>query len=292
MGGFAAVTKTDILQLLMLFIFLVVPVGYYLLIDHYPLPAQYPKEAAFAPMPVELMVYFFIYALFIPLSQDINIRAKSAKNIKHARAGIIFGGIFYSLIIISCSYIGITLARHGIKMTDNEQAFPTFFKNFYPAFGIFPILAGMAAIWSTLDTYLVNCITSVAEDILKKSSYFKKWQDRKLIITAGIIIFFIATIISLYFNQVLYLILTALLVYISVLMPIAVGKKIKMNDNTIFFVSIITATAIIICEVLKIEVSPKAVIYPATSVFIMLGAGLGQHRALKKNKSARMNKNN
>lgn len=280
-GGFAAVTNTDILQLFFMFIFLLVPVGYYLLTSRTAIPVRGSEHALFAPMPGELMIYFFIAALFIPLSQDINIRAKSAKNVRHARVGIFSGGIFYALIVIACSYIGITLARHGVKMTDNEQAFPTFFKQFYPTFGIFPILAGMAAIWSTLDTYFVNCITAVAQDILKKT-YFKKFEDRKLIITAGIIIFSFATFISLYFNQVLSLILTALLVYISVLIPIAIGKKIKMNDNIIFLVSIITVVAIILCEILKIKVTPKAIIYPVIGALFMLAGRLYQNLAPKK----------
>jgi Na+/panthothenate symporter len=280
-GGFAAVTNTDVLQLFFIFIFLLIPVGYYLVTTQ-PSTSYVAGKTIFAPMPAELMIYFCIYGLFIPVSQDINIRAKSAKDVRHARIGFICGGIFYSLIIIACSYIGITLAEHGVKVDDTEHTFPTFFKNFYPTFGIFPILAGMAAIWSTLDTYLVNCITSVAQDILKKSNYFKKREDRKLIIIAGIIIFLIAISISLYYDQVLSLILFALLVYISVLIPIAIGKKIKMKDDIIFIVSLVTVIIILLFEVQKIKVSPKAIIYPVSAVFLMLAGRLYQNIAAKK----------
>lgn len=282
LGGFAAVTNTDVLQLFFIFIFLLIPVGYYLLTNQAAIPIHAAGKASFAPMPAELVIYFCIYALFIPVSQDINIRVKSAKDGRNARMGIFFGGIFYCLIVIACIYIGVTLAQHGITMKDTEQAFPTFFKHFFPTFGIFPILAGMAAIWSTLDTYLVNCITSVAQDILKKSHTFKILEERKLIIIAGITIFLLATLISLYFNEVLFLILTALLVYISVLIPVAIGKKLKIDDNIILFVSLLSVIIILICEVQKIEVSPKAIIYPAGAVFLMLAGRIYQNLETKK----------
>ena len=280
LGGFAAVTNTDILQLFFMFLFLLIPVGYYAVIQEPAVPEPVLDNSIFAPMPGELIIYLFISAVFIPLSQDVNIRAKSAKNARHARRGLIFGAIFYALVVVACGYIGVTLAEHGIKIADNEQAFPTFFKQFYPTFGIFPILAGMAAIWSTLDTYLVNCITAVAQDILKNNNYFKKQEDRKLVIVAGIIVFSIATCISLYFNQVLSLILIALLVYISVLLPVAIGKKIKMNDDLIFFISLVTVIAIILCEIMNVELTPKAVMYPAASFLLMLGGSLYRKLAI------------
>ncbi|MGB4818951.1 MAG: hypothetical protein WBP33_07525 [Saprospiraceae bacterium] len=280
-GGFSAVTNTDVLQLLFISIFLLIPVGYFILTNEFAIASNSIKPDLFAPMPTELMILLSISILFVPLSQDINIRAKSAKDNKNAVIGLIGGAVFYSLIVIACCYIGITLAEHGVKMDDTEQAFPTFFKHFFPSIGIFAILAGMAAIWSTLDTYLVNAITSIAQDILKKNNYFQKLEERKLIIVSGIIVYSLAMLAGLYFNQVLTLILTALLIYISVLLPIVIGKKLKVNDNIIFIISLLTSIAIIVCEIQKVAINPKAIIYPVSGICLMLIGKLFQTAAPK-----------
>jgi solute:Na+ symporter, SSS family len=270
LGGFSAVTNTDVLQMFFIFLFLLIPVAYFIVTNKLEISAETNNSNLFAPMPTELMILLSISLLFVPTSQDINIRAKSAKTNKEAKIGLIGGAIYYSLIVIACSFIGITLARHGVKLVDTEQAFPMFFKHFYPTIGIFAILAGMAAIWSTLDTYLVNGITSVAQDILKKTSYFKNFEERKLIIVSGIIVFILAMLAGIYFNQVLSLILTALLIYISVIVPIAFARWQKMNDNTIFIISLLTVLTIISIEVLKLKIDPKAIIYPVFGTILML----------------------
>jgi Na+/proline symporter len=175
----------------------------------------------FSSMPANLAILLCIPILFLPISQDINIRGKSARSDGAAMAGFIGGALFYSLVVISCSYMGITLARQGVKLTDAESAFPTFFKHFFPTWGIIAVLAGMAAVWSTLDTYLVNTITSVAEDVIKHSRIGHSLKERTLILTSGLIVFTAAMLIAVHFFQVLTLILTALLIYISVIIPVA-----------------------------------------------------------------------
>lgn len=269
LGGFSAVTNTDVLQMFFIFIFLLLPVSYFIITNKFEYHPITDNGNLFAPMPSELMILLSISLLFVPASQDINIRAKSAKTDKQARLGLIAGAIYYSIIVIACSYIGITLAQQGVKMTDTEQAFPMFFKHFFPSIGIFAILAGMAAIWSTLDTYLVNGITSVAQDLLKKTSFFEKFEERKLILISGFLVFILSMLAGIYFNQVLSLILTALLIYISVIIPIAFARWQKMNDNKILYISLLTVSAIIVIEIFKIKVDPKAIIYPVSGTLLM-----------------------
>lgn len=282
LGGFSAVTNTDVLQMFFIFIFLLAPLGYFIIINKFDYQPTTNNPNLFSPMPTELMILLSISLLFVPTSQDINIRAKSAKTNKQARIGLIVGALYYSVIVIACSYIGITLAQQGVKMEDTEQAFPMFFKHFFPTIGIFAILAGMAAIWSTLDTYLVNGITSVAQDLLKKASFFEKIEERKLILISGFIVFVLSMLAGIYFNQVLSLILTALLIYISVIIPIAFARWQNMNDNTILIISLVTVFAIVIIEILKIKIDPKAIIYPLFgTVFMLIGKYLTKTKVNK-----------
>jgi Na+/proline symporter len=267
-GGFSAVTNTDILQLILILTFLIVPFGYYLIeFNNSTQPSN--QEITFSKMPTDLMILLSISIFYVPISQDINIRAKSAKSDSQAVLGFICGAFFYSLIVVICLYMGITLAKDGVKLDDTEQAFTSFFKHYLPQIGIFSVLAGIAAIWSTLDTYLVNGITSVAQDVLKKIPSTQKVQERKIILISGFIVYIISILFCLYFKQVLSLILTALLIYISVLIPIAFARWLKLKDNHIFILSTITTISIVMVEVFKIEISPKAILYPTFGLVIM-----------------------
>lgn len=267
-GGFSAVTNTDVLQLFFILIFLLIPVSYFIVT--FPTPIVNSDFKGFSSMPLDLMVLLCISILYIPTSQDMNIRAKSAKSDKIAKIGFLGGAIFYCMVVIACCYMGITLAKYGIKLEDTEQAFAQFFKQFYPSISIFAIIAGMAAIWSTLDTYLVNGITSISQDLLKKNDSLAKLEDRKLIIISGILVFVTSMLFGLYFQQVLSLILTALLIYISVIIPIAFARKLDMEDKSIFIISIISIFFIVLIELLKVNIPWKALFYPVIASLLML----------------------
>ena len=270
-GGFLAVTRTDVLQMVFVATFLLLPIAYFLTFKR---QVAVNSANTFQQMPSQLAILLCIPILFIPVSQDINIRAKSAKDDKAARIGFIGGAVFYSSVVIACSYMGISLARHGVQLEDPEAAFPTFFKHFFPACGTFAILAGMAAIWSTLDTYLVNTITSVAEDVFKRSKYGQQLQERRLIVLSALIVFTLAMLIGVYFFQVLALVLTALLIYISVLVPIAIARQLNISDKYILSVSLVTLSGIIACELSRAAITPKAVIYPAVGTCLMIAGKL------------------
>jgi solute:Na+ symporter, SSS family len=275
-GGFSAVTNTDVLQLILILTFIVAPFGYYLL--NFNKTIQISNQAIeFSKMPMDLMILLSISIFYVPISQDINIRAKSAKSDNQATLGFVFGAFFYSLIVVICLCMGMALAKDGIKLEDTEQAFTTFFKHYLPQIGIFSVLAGIAAIWSTLDTYLVNGITSVAQDVIKKIPSSHKLQERRIILISGLIVYIISVIFCLYFKQVLSLILTALLIYISVLIPIAFARWLKMKDNYIFAISITITLLIVIIEVSKFDINPKAILYPVFGLVIMSFGKLLNH---------------
>jgi len=272
LGGFSSVTKTDILQLLFVAIFLILPVLYFVATSQTTEVIE--NNHQFATMPLNLIILLSISLIFLPISQDVNIRVKSAKSELEAKKGLIFGVIFYGLIILTATYIGISLGESGIEIGDTEQAYSLFFKNYFPKFGVIAILAALAAIISTLDSYSLNSITSLSNDILSKVGVFKNKSQKQLINIAGGIVFILAISIALFFNQILVLVLTALLIYVSVLIPIILGKKLGVKDNYILYSSIILIIGIIIIEIFKIEIEPKAIIYPCIGIVLMLIAKL------------------
>lgn len=281
LGGFTAITNTDILQLILIGLFLLLPVLYYKIkIEDTTIAVQ--QFQGFQKMPFSLVVLLCVSVFFIPISQDINIRAKSAKSDSHAFKGLIFGAIFYSLIVIASSYIGISLARTEPALADPENAFSYFFKNNLKPFGLLAILAALAAIISTLDTYILNATTAISQDLLKRNKAFQKKSEKSTLFIAGIIVFVIGMSLALFFHQALTLILTALLIYISTLIPIGFGKYLGVNDKALFWLSLIVIAFIVTIEVFKINIEPKAIIYPASSVGLILLYYLSTKKAIIK----------
>lgn len=269
-GGFSSVTKTDILQLVFIAFFLVLPTIFFLLFKNSSFSINTNENYTFSQMPINMIILISVPLLFIPLSQDINIRVKSAINKKHAILGLLIGVCFYSTIIIVSTTIGISLARGGIVLNDPETAYSTFFKLHFNTLGLFAILAAIAAIVSSMDSYALNGITSVSQDILSNIKPFKYKHPKKLISISAFIVFVISLSIALFFNQILALILTSLLIYISMLLPIAIGKFLKLSDKLITLGSLVIISVILIMELGQWSIGNKAIIYPLFGMGLFL----------------------
>ena len=267
-GGFNSVTRTDILQWVLITALLILPVAFFVVMHSGNLAADVITHQ-FAPMPIDYIILFAIPILFTPLSQDINIRIKSAKNERQGKIGLLMGGVFYVCIAIAAAYIGIYMGNNNIALADPEQAMPIFFRDNFPTFGVLAIIAALAAIVSTLDSYVLNSITSISNDIIKPCSQ-RQNNVKKNIKTASLITYVLAMSIALFFNKVLVLTLTSLLVYISVLAPIALGKVLRLSGRRIFIASIVNIAAILTTEFTAISVGPKAIVYPVIGCIIML----------------------
>lgn len=265
-GGFNSVTKTDILQFVLITALLIIPLLVFIVKRQGNLAADEITHE-FSVMPIDYIILFSIPALFTPLSQDINLRIKSAKNQKNGKIGLIMGGLFYFSITLTTAYVGIYLGDNNVELVDPEQAIPFFFKNSFNGFGFIAIIASLAAIISTLDSYTLNSITSISNDIIKTLSRSEDNVSRNIKI-ASLITYITAMAIALFFNKVLALSLTSLLIYISVLIPVALGNKIKIPSSKILLGSVVSILFIFVIEILQIAISPKAFIYP------MIGCGI------------------
>lgn len=266
LGGFGSVTKTDILQLIFIIAFLFIPMLFFVGTSNNSISNE---NVEFSKMPLNLMILLGISLIYLPVSQDINIRVKSAKSKKQAITGLLVGALIYTLIIGTSTFIGITLAKNGVELADTEQAFPIFFKEYFPKFGIIAIIAALAAIISTMDSYSLNSVTALSNDILSKTNLSNKYSQNQLIKFSAAIIFVIAAFVAVWFNQILSLILTSLLIYISTLLPIAIARKFSVSDNYIFYSSVVLIFAIILLEIFKVHIEYKAVFYPLIGIILM-----------------------
>ena len=117
-GGFASVTRTDVLQLLFICAFLLAPILLFILGKEAPNDSTAHVDHTFSTMPMNYIILFCIPILFIPLSQDINIRIKSSSNKTNGILGLLFGAALYFSIVLAASYIGIHLGSNGVVLND------------------------------------------------------------------------------------------------------------------------------------------------------------------------------
>lgn len=259
-GWFNSVTKTDVLQFILIMLFFVVPMWFFVLswnLSSY----GFENNHEFVPMPLDYIILFSIPILFTPLSQDINLRIKSAKNSVNGKIWLFIGGLFYFIIALTAAYVWIYLGKAWVQLADPEQAIPFFFKEKFPYIWFVAVVATLAAIVSSLDSYTLNSITSISNDIIHPLCK-KERTATKNIKLASLITYVLWMGVALFFNKVLALSLTSLLIYISVLSPIVAGKVLRLNGKSIFIASIINILAIILCEVFNAWFEPKAIVYP------------------------------
>jgi Na+/proline symporter len=259
-GWFNSVTKTDVLQFILIMLFFVIPMWFFVvswnLYDYWLW-----NNHEFVSMPLDYIILFSIPILFTPLSQDINLRIKSAKDSTNGKIWLFVWGLFYFIIALTAAYVWIYLGKTWIQLTDPEQAIPFFFKEKFPYVWFVAVVATLAAIVSSLDSYTLNSITSISNDIIHPLCKKEKSAANNIKI-ASLITYVLGMSIALFFNKVLALSLTSLLIYISVLSPIVLWKVLRLKSKSIFISSIINILAIIVCEVFNIWFEPKAVIYP------------------------------
>lgn len=272
-GGFNAVTKTDVFQLLCVLILLLVPALIYFFsnVDSVQNAKVFTE---FKSMPLSMMFYFFISILYVPLSQDINLRVKSALDTASAKNGLLLGGIFYFLAVGTAIFMGVTLAKNGIVLSSSENVITTFFNTYLSnqLLGGLAVVAILAAIWSTLDTYLVNTISAVSNDIFKDLTFFRNRGEKFLILTASVIVFIVSLVLALAYSQVLKLVFMALLLYVSILLPIALAKKLLVPEKIILRVSILNIVFFSLDQYYGFVPDYQVLVYPLIGVSLVLVA--------------------
>ena len=237
-GGFNAITNTDILQFIIILVFLATPI-YVFHFNHVyenTISETIPNHSI---MPFDIAFILILPIFFVPISQDINTRVKSASTINQAKIGLFFSSIFYFLIIFSCISVGIYIKNQNIQISDPEQVLPYFFKNLLSDYTIFPTIAALSAIWSSLVSYFINSITSFTQDIIPNLNKRKYLLKNKYAITFnGIFIYLIIIIICLFFKSIFSLISIAVVLYSSVLFSALLLNNTK---NQFFYILLIFA---------------------------------------------------
>lgn len=266
--GFQAVTNTDVLQLMIMLACYAVPCLWVFASSSTPPEGIIATSAPTAPF--NLLIYLVLPLFFVPISHDTNLRVKAAESLFQARAGLMIGALQYVLFLFVSIGIGVFMRRTGSVVTSPESVLPLFFQQQLGSFSLVGTIAVMAAIVSTLDSMAFNTIVSASNDVLGPARAKGILSDKKALAISTIGILAIAMLIALVFQQILGLVLAALLLYVSVFIPVAVGRWMRTSDKSLIVTSLLTIAAIVGCKIAGYSPQLEPVAFLALHLVLVL----------------------
>jgi Na+/proline symporter len=266
-GGYASVTVTDVVQFIVMTLCYFLVVGFTLLAGTAPAPAAPIVTKA---MSLDLILLLALPLLFVPVSQDLHIRINSAASPRDAKLGVALAGLCYFLFGLISVGVGRTMAGAGIELKSPDDAVPTFLASHFGAFAVIPTIAVIAVVVSTLDSVLFASASSFSYDFWDKVADKEHQKDSARPRIATLIVLGIALFIALQTPRILQLILAALVIYVSVLLPMLFGKYLEKRANALGVVAFVALAAVTTLEAVGYAAPFRAFLYTAVHLVVVL----------------------
>jgi len=245
--GLDAVMSTDVLQLIIMLALYAIPCIWIFATRSGSTPDNTATKATIAPF--NLLIYLALPLLFVPVSHDTNIRIKAAESLFHARAGLILGGLQYVLFLSVSIGVGVFMRHTGQLIEIPEKVLPLFFQTHFGALSVLGTVSVLAAIVSTLDSFAFDTIVSASNDVLGPARAKGLLSDRKTLALATSLILVVSFLVAFVFQQILGLILAAMLLYVSIFIPVAIGRLIRASDTQLVVTSCATGVVLVGCKI-------------------------------------------
>lgn len=178
LGGFKAVVKTDIAQLLAI-VFLAGMLGF-IMTNGAALSQISTSFATEKTTPLKSIISFFVIGILLPFfSAELWQRIYAARDVNTVRRSLILSAILYPMIGGLMAIIGLAISRE-LSGIDPDTALITGFSQLLPAgfFGL-ALVALFAAIMSSADSYLFANISILLQDFYAR---FKSIENAKLVV--------------------------------------------------------------------------------------------------------------
>jgi solute:Na+ symporter, SSS family len=265
-GGYSAVTVTDVIQFVVMATLYFALVGVTLVISESQGsgPVIAPKA-----MDVDLILLLGLSLFFVPISQDVHIRINSAKSEKDARLGVLLAGVCYLIFGLVSIGVGMSLAQAGVALANPDDAVPTFLSQHFGSYAIIPTIAVVCVVVSTLDSVLFASASSLAYDFWDSLAGGKKDRDSDHPRIGTLIVLGVALFIAIQAPQILRLILSALVIYISVLVPMLAGRYLNKDSRSQGILAFVVLGAILALEVSGFSASYRAFLYTAVHLVLV-----------------------
>lgn len=270
--GFDAVTNTDVLQFFLVLALFALP-AMVVFMGGIGSPAAEPTLPE--PTPTSLLIYLGLPLLFVPVSHDTNLRAKAAVSNRAAMAGFGIGAFFYCMFVTIAVGTGVYLRKSGVVIDAPETALPTFFQQHLGMIGNLAVVAVLAAIVSTLDSFGFDAVISLANDVAKP---LRIGDDRRIVAVSVATVIVVGLIIALVFPKILGLILGGMLLYVSLFIPIAAGKLLGVSDSRLVATSIVTIAILVIAKVGGMVLPVEPLAFVAIHFVLILAARAIPHK--------------
>jgi Na+/proline symporter len=275
-GGIVAVTRTDISQFFVILLLFIVPSA----IGLVNLQASQLALPPISQSPLDTKTIFLLSfsILFVPLSQDAWIRARRAKSIRSARFGLVLGVLIYGVIVGLAVIIGHHAATAGISVGSSESILPHFFKSQLGFAGVVPTIVLLAAIMSTLDSFTYNLTSTVSSDLWPTKLSGATEKGRRAI--AGVCTFLVCAAIATVAQSILTLVLTALMIYVSVIGPGVLFQRYLTQPRSIWLPALMTLTLISVVTAAQIQMPFEPYIFIVIHVLVLCGFLLLERRTV------------
>ncbi len=250
LGGIGAVTRTDVVQFFVVIILFVIPTIYGVLTLFSSGQESEPLQQL--PLDLRTILLLSLSFLFVPLSQDVWLRIRNAKNDRAAKFGVVGGVFIYGLIVSLAITLGVFSAQFGIKVNDAESILPYFFTSQLGFAGFVTALIILAAVMSTLDSFTFNLTSTISDDIGPKLLTHVNQKTMRLFVS--VIVFIVCTIIALLADSVLTLVLTALMIYVTVIGPGILLHQFTKREITLWLPALLMLVIILFLWILNINI--------------------------------------
>lgn len=266
-GGYSSVTVTDVIQFMVMTVFYFGLVGATLLIGS---SVQEGEPLVTEAMPLDMVLLLALPLLFVPISQDVHIRINSASSQRDAKIGVGLAGLFYFLFCFISVSVGVSMAASGVELQSPDDVVPHFLSNHFGALSVIPTIAIIAAVISTLDSVLFASASSLAYDFWDLLIDKQRQKDSGRPQVSTLIVVGIALVIALQAQKILGLILSALVIYVSVLLPMVIRRALKKAGNMLGILAFATLAVVTILEAVGYVTAYRAFIYSAVHLTLVL----------------------
>lgn len=220
-------------------------------------------------MPFELIFLLSLPLFFVPISQDLHLRINSARSAAAAQKGILAAAVVYAVFGILAILVGRFMAANGYTPSSPDEVIPLYFQQVLGLWAFLPTIALLAIITSTLDSVSFSSSTAFCYDCLLQLK--PQWQRYERILarltTFGVLT--AACLIALFAPRILTLILSALLIYVSVFLPMLLASLLKINNRAYGIFVIIFATIITVVELSGFTFTYRVFAYLSIHVFFI-----------------------
>lgn len=268
LGGFRAVTKTDMIQgVIMLFIFV-------LLLFSIDLKSYAVSNITLGGLGSFGTLSFLVIGIFaIFAGADIWQRVFAAKDVATVRKGFSLGAVFLILFGLATTMVGLAAKNNFPDINPEEALFFGFFNLIPEQIFSLGIIVVIAAIMSAIDTQLFVLASSAAKDFIGRQKGRTSDEDIKPLITKLLpLITLVGVLVAIFISDIL-LVFFGLLSLILCVSPSIVGSLFwKLKSNAVF-ISVLGGVISLVVLAIMGQFNPENSVITLPVAAILLIAG-------------------